>query len=419
MVKNILACGAILLAGCFGNGNTTLFTNDGAWCWFQDPRAVYINGEHERTYAQWMTRDGRLQVGSFDHRSGEILIHTLKSDWDADDHNVGSFLVLADNRLMVFYARHNRTGLFCKTSRFPEDISQWEDEITVSNTDRITYSHPAYLSDEGNFYVFWRGPSWKPTFATSKDGKNWSNPQILVQESGREATAIRPYLKVVSDGKSAIHFAFTDGHPRNEPHNSVYYLKYEDSEFFSANGERIGRMDQLPVSHASADLVYDGKKTGIRAWVWDIALDDDGNPVIAYTRLPAETDHRYAYARWTGASWRDAEITPGGKWFPETPAGKDEFESHYSGGISLKQSDPSTAYVSLMRNGQFEIEKWTTPDQGRSWRHRAITKKSTRLNVRPVFPHGYNGEKDQLLWMTGPYIHYTDYGTGIRLFAED
>ena len=429
----ILACG-IFLYGCTGtipkknskdnnynnsvqSPNLTL-SQDGAWCWYQDPRAVYINGHHEKTYAQWMTSDGTLQIGSYDHKTQETITHTLKTNWDSDDHNVGSILVLPDNRLMVFYARHGKVGLHCRTSVNPEDITQWEDEVTISNTNNISYNHPVYLSDEKLYYVFWRGPSWKPTFSTSKDGKIWSEPKILIQEAGREAKTIRPYLKVVSDGKSSIHFTFTNGHPRNEPLNSVYYMKYENGKFFTANGKQIGLMENLPVSHANSDIVYNGKLTGIRAWVWDIALDEDGNPVIAYSRLPSETDHRYAYARWTGKFWLDVEITPGGRWFPETPDGKNEFESHYSGGISLVQSDPSSVYLSRMVDGQFEIEKWTTVDNGASWSFLSITKKSTQLNARPVSPRGYNGKNDYVLWMTGNYIHYTNYQTKIKMHLQ-
>ena len=48
-----------------------LFAPDGAWCWFQDPRAVYFNRQHERTYAGWMTGHGNLEVGAFDHATGD------------------------------------------------------------------------------------------------------------------------------------------------------------------------------------------------------------------------------------------------------------------------------------------------------------------------------------------------------------
>lgn len=386
-----------------------VFTDDGAWCWFQDPRAVYIDCDRERTYAQWMTRGKELQAGAYDHASGEIEIYTLKKRWDRDDHNVGAFIVLPDNRLMAFYARHNRQGIYCRTTLRPEDISEWGEEIAVSDTDRISYAHPVYLAGEQTFYVFWRGPSWKPTFATSTDGITWTDSKILIQESGREARDIRPYTKITSDGRSSIHIAFTDGHPRDEPQNSVYYLRYEDGAFFKADGATVASMGAIPIPHSASDVVYDGTETNVRAWVWDIALDADGRPVIAYTRHPKESDHRYHYARWNGDAWTDTEICAGGGWFPQTPEGEEEREPHYSGGIALDHSDPATLYVSRETGGTFEIERWHTPDAGATWESTPITHGSDRLNVRPVVPRGGSG----VLWMSGEYQHYTRYHTGI------
>ena len=60
-------------------GKAVNFTSDGAWCWFQDPRAVYVKGAHERVYAQWMTSKGELQVGALDLESGEKGVYTLGS----------------------------------------------------------------------------------------------------------------------------------------------------------------------------------------------------------------------------------------------------------------------------------------------------------------------------------------------------
>ena len=31
-------------------------TLNGAWCWFSDPRAVYYEGLHNRTYAGWVDK---------------------------------------------------------------------------------------------------------------------------------------------------------------------------------------------------------------------------------------------------------------------------------------------------------------------------------------------------------------------------
>ncbi len=88
MMKVILA-GAILLAlatspgigedkpQSLSVGTFRILSNDGAWCWFQDPRAVYVEGRHKRTYAQWMTHDGKLQIGFYDHDTKTIEIHFL------------------------------------------------------------------------------------------------------------------------------------------------------------------------------------------------------------------------------------------------------------------------------------------------------------------------------------------------------
>ena len=398
-------------AGAVGH----VFTEDGAWCWFQDPRAVFVKGLRARTYAQWMTHDGKLQIGAYDHATDKAEIHTLKENWDQDDHNVGAFLVMPDNRLTVFYARHNKHGIFCRTTSNPEDIAQWDKEVTVSDTPRITYAHPVYLSAERKFYLFWRGSTWKPTFSTSEDGESWSAPKVLIRDPAKEENTTRPYMKITSDGKSSIHFAFTDGHPRDEAQNSVYYLRYAGGQFFKADGSQAGTLQTLPIQPGKSDPVYSGKKTNVRSWVWDIALDGQGYPVIAYTRLPAETDHRCCYARWTGEKWLDVEITPGGKWFPQTPEGAKELEPHYSGGMAIDHSDPSTLYVSRPINGVFEIEKWNTSDKGKTWRSHPVTRDSTQINVRPVVPRGYSGKENYVLWMSGAYEHYTNYRTGIRL----
>ena len=47
-------------------------------------------------------------------------------------------------------------------------------------------------------------------------------------------------------------------------------------------------MDELPFAPEQADLVYDGRKNHARGWVYDLAVEDEERPVIAYTRLPSE-----------------------------------------------------------------------------------------------------------------------------------
>lgn len=392
-----------------------VLSGDGAWCWFQDPRAVYVNGRRERTYAQWVTQDGRLQLGAYDHAAGTPEFHVLKEMWGGDDHNTGAFLVLPDNRLMVFYARNRKQGIFCRTALSPEDIAHWGEEVVVSDASDITYANPVYLSAEKQFYLFWRGPTRMPTFSTSADGVVWAEPRVLIQDAGVGPGCARPYFKLASDGISSIHFAFTDDHPQQAPQNSVYYMRYAEGCFYRADGARVGDLDSLPIPHARCDRVYDGRTGHGRGWVWDIAVDDQGLPAIVYARFPKNTDHRYCYARWSGNGWRNVELAAAGKWFPQTPPGKTETEVFYSGGLALDHSAPAIVYLSREIRNVFEIEQWKTPDRGLTWEVTPITRRSEHDNVRPVVPQGYPGGDAHLLWMSGNYEGYEKFKTGIRM----
>ena len=243
--------------------------------------------------------------------------------------------------MVVFYTSHGSDvsdAMYYRLSQRPEDITAWGERLEIgSNTEGprgYTYPNPVRLSqEEGRIYLFWRGGNFKPSFSYTDDLLTWAPARTLIQSE--KATVVRPYVKIASNDRDVIHFAFTDGHPRNEPRNSIYYLRYRDGSFTRADGSMVGTMENLPLIHERADLVYDGGLTKVRAWIWDVAEDREGNPVIVYTRLPGEPDHRYHYARWSGAEWVDTEITAAGGWFPHTPEGANEPEPHYSGGIVL------------------------------------------------------------------------------------
>jgi len=394
------------------------FTADGTWCWFSDPRALARNGT---TYAGWMKSDGSVIVGAWEHATGKIITHNLHPRLERDDHDNPALIFLPDGRLAAFYSLHAKGDMRLRITTRPADISDWQPERSLGFHDPkrgrqgTTYANPVVLSDEDNaLYVFWRAADFKPTFAISRDlGKTWSAPQTLVTRPGANAIN-RPYLKLYSDGKGRIDFVFTDGHPRNEPTNSVYYLRYEHGAFFKADGTRLGEMKDLPLDPARCDCVYSGTNDG-RAWIWDIATTADGQPVIAFTRHPTEEDHRYAYARWDGKAWALSEICPAGKWFPQTPSGTKEREPHYSGGMALDHASPFTLYTSRRIEGVFEIEKWQSADAGKTWTARPVTAHSDHDNVRPFVVRNAASDGPALLWMNSEhYVHYTDYHTTIK-----
>jgi rhamnogalacturonyl hydrolase YesR len=324
---------------------------------------------------------------------------------------------------MAFYSKHCGPDMSARVTVRPLDISEWEPERTLDlygkprERKNITYANPVMLSTEGNaLYLFWRGDGWKPTMSKSADnGHTWQAGREIVRRSAATSDN-RPYVKITTNNRDRIHVAFTDGHPRNELQNSVYYACYHNGAFFKADGTRIVTLNRLPFEPRQADRVYDASKTGARAWVWDVAADVENNPVIVYTRFPSDTDHRYHYARWNGKEWMDRELTPAGKWFPETPPGKAEGEPYYSGGIVLDHTQPSVVYLSRPVDGIFEIERWFTSDNGQTWKSEAITAGSKFNNVRPCVVRGHDVAGPTVLWLNnrGGYIHYTQYHSAVK-----
>jgi len=394
-------------------------TGDGAWCWFSNPRAVSRDG---KTYTGWVTEDGSVQAAELNHATGRVTTVDLHKQYQRDDHDNPSFVFLPDGRLTAFYCRHSNGLINSRTTARPGDFTEWTPEVTPSLNDKgyigMAYCNPYLLSEEKNtLYLFWRGKSFKPTMSKSTDGgKTWTPAQVVFSRAGLPRNN-RPYAQYASNRKDRIHLLFTDGHPDSEPHNSVYYVCYRGGAFYKADGTRICGVDELPIRPEQADCIYDANKTGARAWVFDMAFDKNDNPVIAYTRVPEATDHRYHYARWDGKQWLDTELCKGGKWFPQTPHGVRETQPYYSSGLSLDHSDPNVVYLSRPVNGVREIERWVTADAGKTWKSEAVTAHSKFDNVRPVVVRNHAPDGPTLLWMNldGRYVGYKDYRTSIKM----
>ncbi len=430
MLRHFQLLSILFLGICFTTGygqglpQPTVLTDNGAWCWFSDPRAVYYDG---KTYTGWVKDDGSVEVGAFDYQTGAVTTQIIYPRLEVDDHNNPAFVIRPDGHLLAFYTKHHKEDLYVSVTKNPEDITAWEppkvlhpnDPALVEKygDDRYTYANPFMLSDENNrLYLFGRWTGFKPNMTWSDDGGlTWTQAKVVVCPLPIDPGQ-RPYVKYYSNGKDKIHMVFTDGHPRNEPANSVYYAYYQKGAFFRADGHKICTIDELPFEPKEASLVYDARKTGNRAWVWDICEEAGGYPVVAYTRLPEATDHRYHYARYDGKQWLDYEICKAGQWFPQTPEGEEEREQHYSAGISIDPQHPSVVFLSRPVQEVFEIEQWTTADGGKSWASTPVTQHSAYDQVRPFVVGNVPEEQGtSVLWMENKrYVHYTDYQCQIK-----
>ena len=408
-----------------------ILTNDGAWCWFSDPRAIYTNKKNGQIITGWVTKSGDIVSASLDLKTGKTIQKKLYSKLEIDDHDNPAFLELANHEILTQYTWHgggkNGMGVIQHITSNPFDINSFTDStIFRPQTPELlqkfvretyTYANPFRLESENNkIYSFGRWIGFKPNFITSTDnGKTWSDPVVVIT-SEKLDTNNRPYVKYYSDGKSKIHLVFTDGHPNSEPLNSVYYCYYEKGAFWRADGSKIANVDQLPFQPSDATVVYEATPATGKAWIFDIVIDSKGRPVIAYTRYPTNLQHQYYYAVYDGKKWNDHLLIDSGKWFPQTAEGATEREQNYSGGVTIDPLNPSIVYFSHEINDVFELSKGETNDLGKTWKITPVTRNSKLDNVRPVIPrYKKKSNENVLLWMENrKYIYYTEFDTTIK-----
>ena len=398
---------------------------DGAWTWFNDPRAVWRAGKLYVGYVRSV--DGRAALSRYDPATKHVETVWTSSFTEEDDHNNPGLLVLTDGRLMSFYARHSTDPHFVYRVHS-------EDERLYKTGAKVTYSNPFQLTGEaGRIYNFMRNQNFNPTFVFSDDvGTNWSPPQILIK-TGMGRT--RPYVKYASDGKRRIDFLYTDGHPRDVT-NSLYHMYYKGGALYKTDGTFLKSLQDAPLLHDSGEhgsliYKYDSEIPTGRAWCWDIAYQSNNHPVCVFT---VQRDHvtgtnwfndriYYYYARWTGKSWQSRFIAHAGR--PLYAAERD-----YAGGICLDPESPNVLYLSsnaaapfdptgrsttfLNPNDRYELVRGVTHDGGLTFTWSPITTNSPLDNLRPYVPR----RGSALLWLRGNYRTYTSYDCAVMMLDD-
>lgn len=402
---------------------------DGAWTWFNDERALVIDGV---LYIGSVDAQGQVRVDSYrpDGDGDAARASYILSSWRSrDDHNNPSLLRLPDGRLLAGYAKHHverRSYWRVADVNEADQTLSWGPEQQVRTRANATYNNLFQLpAANGRIFNFIRAIGFNPNFLYSDDSaSSWSGPFVLIQ-SGDSRT--RPYVKFASNGEDRIDFLYTDAHPRDDATNSVYHIYYSAGSFRRSDGMPIKTLEEVqdaPLVPADGTRIYDGSSETGRGWVWDLEYDERGDPVAAYISSAdgAEgEDLRYRYARWDpeGKTWHDGQIAFAGThlYVPE---------NHYAGGIAIDPADPNTVYISAdvepatghpLSNGRYQIFQGKRGGTSDNWRWTQLTFDSDADNFRPIVPrnHGY---ETCLVWMQGQYRTYTDYNTAIVGIVE-
>ena len=453
-MKALTGCAAMLFVALFcpwpafadQPDDPIVLNDDGAWCWFQDERALIqgnkllvgsvANGSIDSD------RHGDIDVVAYDLASGWGARTELHDQLEADDHAVPALWLRPDGRLLAVYCKHGSENCYySRLTRSPGDFTDWQPEtrFTPSNASRVTYSNLHFLSAEnggrGRLYNFFRGldASFKPSYAFSDDwGGIWQTGNVVIDVP--LAFRHRPYVKYASNAVDTIHLIYTDGHPRDVD-NSVYHIFYRDGQLHRSNGMVIPPLATGLKSPSEGTRIFAGDSQNV-AWVSDVHLSSDGRPYVVYSVQKnsgglksgddnAGQDHRYRYACWDGTKWHDHEIAFGGsRLYP----GEDD----YTGNICLDpdrldtvyfatNSDPLTGKPLISAaDGQrhYEVFRGRTTSGGQHWKFASITNNSKSDNLRPVIPKRDSGPT-ALLWFRGAYRTYRDYDTQIVGLALD
>ena len=145
----------------FGNKGNVV-TQEGAWCWFADPRALHYENAAKTinsTYIGYIDVHGNIKATQHNFLTGETNEVLVRSWFQPDDHNNPSFLVLPDERIMIFYSRHNDEACFYyRVSQKRGDITMLGEERRITTANNVTYPSPFILSNDPNhIYLCWRG----------------------------------------------------------------------------------------------------------------------------------------------------------------------------------------------------------------------------------------------------------------------
>ncbi len=440
-VLTTLAAAACLLCGAsdgLAQGVAHEFTPDGAWCWYSAPRAIYHNGT---VYTGWVTRDGDIQVAEHDLFSGVTSEPvTLWPQFEADDHVHPVMHVTSDGRLTAFYSKHamayTRTQFHISIN--PWDITSWHERqstnVNTIGTAGATYANPITMPGETDrTLLFWRGGNYKPNYSIGIYTPecvlwHWSPAKTLIMpETGR------PYVRYAASGDDRIAFAFTNGHP-SESDATLYYASIGETKngvygYFRSDGSLIKLMDDDPLHPSEADVIYNGaqspSQSSTEAWIWDLAIDDNGRPTVVFASFPSKTQHRYHWARYDDGQWfHRVLVEDAGGSVADTTVGNPQY--YYSGGITLDHTDTRIVYLSRENEqGGWDLEQWKTPGDGSTWMVTPITSGSPLDNMRPAVPAGRPAGTEMVLWMSGRYDYYKNpdapnsynFDTGIYMWV--
>jgi len=420
-----------------------LLNNNGAWCWFQDERALVDPANNTLLVGSVAApegpdgagRGGNIEVAVLDLATGRSTVHVLHGQLESDDHNAPALLIRPDGRYLAMYAKHKTDNYSrWRVSVRPHDASEWEPEqsfdwTVLADGRGATYSNLHRLSAEARTYNFVRAINDDPTMMVSgDDGSTWTYGGKLFTRA--KVGYVNGYTRYSSDGLDRIDLITTDHHPRDF-NNNIYHGYIQGDALHDASGRIVSK----PVV-GSAGVNQDQLTTIFRAGVdidgavlshgWTVDLRRQGSQLAAIISCRADDvngalqrvqqldvdDHRLLYARFDGSEWRLHPLAVAGP-------GLLPHEQDYTGLGAVDPYNLDRVYISAPvdpRTGEptehHEIYSGRTSDGGAGWEWEAVTADSSVDNLRPMVVPG-DADVHAVTWFRGSMRSSQAYETEI------
>jgi hypothetical protein len=312
-------------------------------------------------------QDLRIAAAAYDHEAHAVSRPTIvdrkpeaddlnDTDTVVDPHDNATLSLDHDGHVWIFVAGRGR--------RRPARVYRSEEPYSVAGFEFVrewefcAYPQPWWLEDRlvlcftiydesGTRELFWR---------TSTDGRSWAPPSKLAGIGG--------HYQVTTAREGEIVTAL-NWHPDGVPdrRTNLYVLRTADG------GESWQAIDGTPIDtplgspHNDA-LAIDYLKRDRLVYLNDVAIDEDGNPVVLYVTSggpepgPDNGPRRWQLTRWRDGAWRTETITTSGhnydsgslflepdRWWVVGPTEPGP-QPHYTGGV---------------------MAIWRSTDRGRTW----------------------------------------------------
>lgn len=434
--------------GPIASSSIIQFNDNGAWCWYQDERALVDTKANKLiigSVASGGKRDGWVEAVIYDLATKKSTLTTISKSIAAniDDHNSLAFVIRPDGKYVAMYSTH-RVDCITRASIF--DGTQWGAEYKFdwtplgcpwpgANTNLVTYNNLWYLGS--SLYDGVRSVGADNAFlSSSDDGATLSYYGRLMDTV--QTGYVAGYYKYWGNNTDRIDFVGTEAHPRDDD-NSLWHGYIQDGKVHNSKGDVIDSslkdMNSTTTNSKDISAYTPVFKTGstvggvklCRMWDHDIVRYADGSIAIlgqgradtcGSTPTGSDPDKRMIYSRWDGTSWKTTYLVHGGPKLYQTSS---DDEQDYIGLGALVPDDPTTIYISTTYDpttdttkagAKHEIWRGTTCDNGATFKWTPVTANSTKDNLRPIVPK-WDASHTALLWLQGTYSSAQSYSLAV------